>query len=99
MTTLTKKEIRAVLAPMSRELLAGGRPKPIKFMGYTIEICRLNNGHGCTGPAWNPAFTVIAHDPDKKRAVMGGNLTETVERLHWSQGQVRDGFFFTEKAA
>jgi hypothetical protein len=95
---LTKKVIRETLAPLSRALLAGERPKRIKFMGYEIGCRQLYNQPGQIGPVWKPDFVVYANDPDKQRLVMGGSLTETVDALHCTQGLPRNGFFFVKAA-
>lgn len=98
MAHTSKKAIREALKPMSRELLNGGQPASIEFMGYRVECRRLYNAPGSL-ISWSPDFSIIARDADQERAVIGGKLSEVVDALHRTQGMRRDGFKFIKNEA
>lgn len=84
MAKLTKKAIRAQLAPLSKALLQGAQTvQRCEMLGLKIECRRLYNAPGCVGPVWNPDFTAI--DPSINaptgRAVHGGNLDTITDQL------------------
>ena len=88
---MTKKSIRALLAPMSKALLRGATTQRIEMMGLKIECERMYNAPGQTGFAWHPHFTAL--DPTINapvgRTVHGGNLDTIVDQL-WDRQQRAD---------
>lgn len=77
---VTKKALRAALAPMSRALLSGKYPEPIMLCGLRVSCKRSYQPPGRIGPAWSPDFSIL--DVGRFKQVVGGSLTNTVDALY-----------------